>query len=283
MENEIQHVTDTALMVAACRAIETAGADGLLRDPFAERLAGERGMAIARSVPMLQLMSFGVAVRARTVDEMLLGTIQSEKIKTAVNLGAGLDTRPWRLDLPSGLRWLEADYPDILQYKAARLAGEKPRCRFEQVPADLAAAGDRERVLQQIGQAPALMITEGLLMYLPRQAFVAIASDPPRQSGVRHWLLDVATEAVLNMAGGRGQSQIENLRAKDHLAGQAILDAARECGWTVIAKRTYMSAGAAAPAERIARIQEEIKKLRPDFAPPADELSGMYLLARTAS
>jgi hypothetical protein len=117
-------------------------------------------------------------------------------------------------------------------------------------------------------------------MYLPRQAFVAIASEAPQESGVRHWLLDVASEAVLNMAGGRGQSQIENLRAKDHLAGQAILDTAQECGWTLTAKRTYMSAGAAAPAERIARIREEIKKFRPDFVPPADELSGMYLLAR---
>jgi len=33
--DQIQHVSDTALMVAACRAIETARADGLVRDPFA--------------------------------------------------------------------------------------------------------------------------------------------------------------------------------------------------------------------------------------------------------
>jgi methyltransferase (TIGR00027 family) len=280
MENEIQHVSDTALMVAACRALETASEDGLVRDPFAERLAGERGMAIARNVPLLGMMRFGVGIRARTLDEMLMDTVQGGKIETVVNLGAGLDTRPWRLELPPGLRWIEADYPDMLEYKAAKLGTEKPRCHFEQVPADLASAGDRQKLFASISGAPALMVTEGLLMYLPRQAFVAIASEAPQESGVRHWLLDVASEAVLNMAGGRGQSQIENLRAKDHLAGQAILDTAQECGWTLTAKRTYMSAGAAAPAERIARIREEIKKFRPDFVPPADELSGMYLLAR---
>ena len=37
MENQIQHVSDTALMVAACRALETVSEDGLVRDPLAER------------------------------------------------------------------------------------------------------------------------------------------------------------------------------------------------------------------------------------------------------
>ena len=40
MDDQIRHVSDTALMVAACRAIETEHADALVRDPFAQRLAG---------------------------------------------------------------------------------------------------------------------------------------------------------------------------------------------------------------------------------------------------
>jgi len=45
-DSEISHVSDTALMVAAARAMETARPDGLVRDPYAERLAGERGMQV---------------------------------------------------------------------------------------------------------------------------------------------------------------------------------------------------------------------------------------------
>ena len=37
---QIENVSDTALMVAACRALETERPDGLVRDPFARRLAG---------------------------------------------------------------------------------------------------------------------------------------------------------------------------------------------------------------------------------------------------
>jgi len=62
---EITHVSDTALMVAACRAIETEDANGFVRDPFAARLAGERGMAMLRGLPHPEMMRFLVAVRSR--------------------------------------------------------------------------------------------------------------------------------------------------------------------------------------------------------------------------
>ncbi len=48
---EISHVSDTALMVAACRALEAQSPDGFVHDPFASRLAGERGMAMLQGLP----------------------------------------------------------------------------------------------------------------------------------------------------------------------------------------------------------------------------------------
>ena len=58
--HEIAHVSDTALMTAACRAMETERPDGLIRDPFAAQLAGARGMAIARGLDRLEMMCFGI-------------------------------------------------------------------------------------------------------------------------------------------------------------------------------------------------------------------------------
>src|SRR6185369_17641435 len=43
----VSNVSDTARWVATYRAQETARPDALFKDPFAERLAGERGRAIA--------------------------------------------------------------------------------------------------------------------------------------------------------------------------------------------------------------------------------------------
>ena len=47
---EINHLSDTFLMAAACRAFETESEDGFVRDPFASRLAGERGLRDTESV-----------------------------------------------------------------------------------------------------------------------------------------------------------------------------------------------------------------------------------------
>jgi Leucine carboxyl methyltransferase len=147
-------------MTAACRAIETGRPDGLMQDPLAERLAGGRGMAIAYALPRLDIMCFGVGIRSRLLDELVLKTISANRISTVLSVGAGLDTRPWRLDLPADLHWIEVDLPAILDYKAAILDSEKPSCHVERLKADL---NDPERRCAMLAAAsePALMITEG--------------------------------------------------------------------------------------------------------------------------
>ena len=123
---EITHVSDTALMVAACRALESEVPDGLVQDPFAARLAGDRGMAILRSMSQSEVMRFGMGVRSRFMDELLLQALASQPIATVLSLGCGLDTRPWRLRLPAQLRWIEVDFAGILDYKDALCPRNNP-------------------------------------------------------------------------------------------------------------------------------------------------------------
>jgi methyltransferase (TIGR00027 family) len=280
--SRIEHVSDTALMVAACRAMETAEPDGLIRDPFAERLAGERGMAIARGLSILEWIRLGVGLRAGLMDRLLTDLLRDGQVRTVLNLGAGLDTRPWRLDLPPALRWIEADFPAMLEYKAARLTGAEPQCRFEQVAADLSNARERLGVFERVGAEEALMITEGLLMYLPRADLMSLASEAPQFSGVRHWMLDATSKEMMRLTSGGMHSAIENLRPKDYLAGQAILDAAQEAGWSVRQKRTYAE-GAAARPKRARELARTLMKRLHLPSIPGDPVSGVYLLAQGKS
>src|SRR5436305_526831 len=116
-DHEIAHVSDTALMTAACRALETDRPDGLVKDPFAAELAGPRGMAIARAIPRLEMMCFGIGIRSRFLDQLVYETVSTYGIATVLSIGAGLDTRPWRLELPPALTWVEIDFPAMLDYK----------------------------------------------------------------------------------------------------------------------------------------------------------------------
>src|SRR6267378_1435202 len=104
----LEDISDTARWVAHYRALESERPNGILRDPLARRLAGERGRAIAETLPKLSL-DWMIPVRAKVYDELILNVIAEGKIDTVLNLAAGLDTRPYRLALPATLRWIEAD------------------------------------------------------------------------------------------------------------------------------------------------------------------------------
>ena len=186
---EIQHVSDTALMTAACRASETARADGLVRDPFAERLAGPRGDAILRAITGWELMCFGIAVRTRFMDDLVTETVERQGIRAVLSVGAGLDTRPWLIELPSHLRWIEADFSEMLNHKTRAMEAAEPKCRLERVAADVTDQAQRAALFATAAGVPTLMITEGLLMYLARAAVEALAVDAARH-GIRRWLLD---------------------------------------------------------------------------------------------
>jgi O-methyltransferase involved in polyketide biosynthesis len=160
----ITHVADTALWVATYRAIESERPDALFRDPLAGRLAGERGKKIAEKISYRKFMAWLMVVRTVAIDELIKRAI-AEGIDTVVNLGAGLDTRPYRMDLPSSLRWIEIDFPQMIQYKKEKLQSEFPRCRLEHIPADLADVPLRRQIFERIGSEAkkVLLITEGVI------------------------------------------------------------------------------------------------------------------------
>ena len=275
---KIEHVSDTALMVAAIRAIENDRPDGLIRDPFASVLAGEKGMSIARGASALEWMCFGVGGRTRFIDDLLLRVVNENSVRTVVNLGAGLDTRPWRMDLPQDLRWIEVDFPAMVDYKTSRLRDRQPRCRLETIAADLSDPVERERIFETVGKSPALMITEGLLMYLSGQTVAALASEPAAQTGLRWWIADVSAIHLMRRAHGEIAQAIEAVQAEDHLEAREILDVALAHRWKIAVFRSYVRDVAALAGERISSMMKS--NPIPPEPPPADDPSGVYLLER---
>jgi methyltransferase (TIGR00027 family) len=279
-EQQILHVSDTALMVAACRAMETARPDGLVRDPFAERLAGMRGTAIARSIPGLPLMTFGVAIRSYFLDELVAHAIAEHCFETVLCLGCGLDTRPWRVELPADLRWIEVDFPAMLDYKTTLLASEQPKCRLEHIPADLNDATARHAILAAVGKARGLMVTEGLLTYLPAETVEALVVETASISPIRHWLLDLASPDLARRMGVDSYQAVENVRAANHLNGVEILATLRRNGWTTSQWRSYARDAWPIASSRIQAMMGTHRAPKPVEPLPADDPSGVHLFTR---
>lgn len=279
--SEISHVSDTALMVAAARARETARPDGLVRDPYADRLAGERGHAILDASPRGDILTFGVGMRSRFLDDLLLELIAEDRLDTVLLLGAGLDTRPWRLDLPPQLLWIEADFPGMLDYKSAILT-DAPRCRLERRPGDLTDPAARAAAFAGTGPRT-LLITEGLLMYLPAEAVEGIASDAAAAQ-VGYWIMDLTSDAFSARITQQDQA-IENVRARTAIKGSAMQAAIERHGWRGMRLRSYMRdvmsiAGARIAAMMEARAAAGLPRMEPA---PADDPSGVHVFSRATT
>jgi methyltransferase (TIGR00027 family) len=188
-------VSDTARWVAAYRALESARSDALFKDPYAERLAGERGRAMAALGP-----SWPMIIRTRLIDDLIATSI-AEGCDCVLNLAAGLDTRPYRMDLPASLDWVEADLGPMIDEKDRLLSGEKPRCQLRRERIDLADPIARATFLARVtaGARKALVLTEGLLVYLDEDVVRTIGRDLLAQPAIRWWVLDVVAPAILRM------------------------------------------------------------------------------------
>jgi len=179
-------------MVAAYRAIESERPDALFRDPLAARLVGEHGRNIIAGLPQWALLvSWSVVIRTCIIDRLIEGAI-AEGIDTILNLGAGLDTRPYRMDLPSSLRWIEVDFPAVIDLKESKLAGEAPRCQLERIQLDLADATERERLLTEVAakSKKVLVLTEAVIPYLTPEAVAELARDLKSSGSFRYWITD---------------------------------------------------------------------------------------------
>lgn len=197
--NPIRNVSDTALWVAVYRAMESERSDALFRDPYARRLAGERGQAIVDSMPSGRSMSWPLVVRTAVMDEIVMRCVR-EGARTVLNLAAGLDARPYRLDLPADLHWLHVDMPEMVAYFRDGMAGQVPRCQLEFIAADLREAGRRREVLAQAaGHGPVLAVTEGLLMYLAPGDVAALAHDLHDVAQAKWWLSDLISPQLLRL------------------------------------------------------------------------------------
>jgi methyltransferase (TIGR00027 family) len=196
----VENVSDTARWVAVYRAMETERPDALFKDPYAKRLAGEKGEAIVNSMKRGRQMAWAMIVRTQVFDEYILQAIR-DGADCILNLAAGLDARPWRMELPVSLRWVDADLPGILNYKTEMMKGEKPRCRYEPVTVDLTDRAARQALFRRIGTESkrVLVVTEGLLIYLSEEQVAALADDLHAAPSFAWWTIDLASPMLLKM------------------------------------------------------------------------------------
>jgi methyltransferase (TIGR00027 family) len=210
----IRNVSDTAIWAALYRARETERKDALFRDPFARRLAGARGDRIAALMKAHDRYDWAWVMRTVLFDRFITEQI-AQGADMVVNLAAGLDARPYRIPLDPSFPWVEVDLPDILDDKEALLRNERPACVLERVRLDLSDVSARRELFRRLGARAkkALVLTEGLLIYLTREEVGALAEDLAAPEGFRRWALDLASPGLLRLLQREVGAALDEARA----------------------------------------------------------------------
>ena len=173
----------TALLVAAARAIETHRHDSLAQDPYAEHFVHTAPASADWPVRIEQVPDsdanplwgrfaryFGL--RTRIFDDFLLQAVRAGA-RQVVLLGAGLDSRAYRLDWPPGCVIFEIDRDGVLAFKHKVLDALAATPKATRVPVPIDLRSDWDRALTEAGfdaAAPSAWLAEGLLFYLPAVA-----------------------------------------------------------------------------------------------------------------
>lgn len=203
-------VSATAHGVAFIRSLESFvnKTSPLFDDPYAGTLGGEIGKDwLVSTTPKIeeghQSSDFFshvqhnpwlniVILRTRKIDDLILQALERDpEIRQVCVLGAGLDTRVWRLKLPEEgsrqLRYFEVDFPEIFDYKLTILKHQMPTNSIEYRPvkADLSLPQWHQhlRSCGHMPTEPTLWLLEGLTGYLSEEELANLFQDINNLSG----------------------------------------------------------------------------------------------------
>jgi methyltransferase (TIGR00027 family) len=241
----IRDIADIARWMAVYRARETERADAVFRDHFADALAGERGKRIAAALPFGDEDAWALVARTYLFDRLVAKQV-AQGCDLVLNLAAGLDTRPYRMDLPASLRWVEVDAPDLLDYKEAILGDAPPACALERVRLDLSNADARRGLFRRIGRSAQqiLVLSEGLLMYLMPGDVGELAQDLATPPTIGHWAVDICSPGLLAVLQERMADVVKQAGAPYLFAPPEGPPFFTAYGWTPTSVRSVMKTAA---------------------------------------
>jgi methyltransferase (TIGR00027 family) len=192
-----------------------------------------------------RMVGWTVAIRTRIIDGFLQSAIE-RGCDAVLNLGAGLDARPYRMALPASLHWIEVDYPRVIEFKEERLSGETPRCQLERVKLDLADAEQRRRLFSQVNSRfrDVFVLTEGVVIYLSVAEAAGLAEDIRAQRSFRVWAVDYFSPMVAKYRR-RGEVSKKMANAPFRFEPKDYFEFFREHGWRLKEEQYFVDVGTA--------------------------------------
>lgn len=163
---ELSPVEDSLFLTLCGRALDQRSSRPILGDRTADDIIRTIGYNTGRQ-PHARTGMRDIALRAKKLDQIVTQFTTQHPDAVVLDLGAGLDSRMIRLSPPTTVDWYDVDFPTVIGLRKQLLPD---RTQAHQVAADLTESPDWLHDIPP--HRPAVIIADGLLAFLPEEAFV---------------------------------------------------------------------------------------------------------------
>ena len=132
-------------------------------DMYAKVFMNEEGLQILETFKDETRPNTSNVARHRLIDDLLREELLANPNLTVVIIGAGFDTRAFRLQ---GGTWIELDEPQVITYKNERLPAANSENELQRISIDFATDSLEQKLAGYAGRSPVTIVIEGVLMYL---------------------------------------------------------------------------------------------------------------------
>jgi len=156
-------VSKTAYYCCGVRMQDAESAHPVVNDTYARRLMGEEGLKYWEEFKNFKMPNAGNTARAYIIDNFLKEELLINPNSTVIIIGAGLDSRAYRLN---GGIWIEIDEQAVIDYKNEILTESECKNKLVRIPINFETEKLSDKLYAYSGNKHILIVVEGVLMYL---------------------------------------------------------------------------------------------------------------------
>lgn len=203
-------ISKTAFYCCGVRMQDAEREQPVCGDTYARAFMNEQGLQILEMFKDETRPNTSNVGRHRIIDDLLRQELAANPNLTVVIIGAGFDTRAFRLD---GGTWVELDEPQVITYKEERLPASSSDNELHRIPIDFANDSLEQKLASFAGRDPVTVVIEGVLMYLEEAAIDQLLQTLRRLFPQHRLICDLMTRAFFENAASTIHEKLTGMGA----------------------------------------------------------------------
>lgn len=244
-------ISQTAFYCCGVRMQDAESDKPVCGDVYAKVFMNEQGRRIHERFKDETHPNSSNVARHRIIDDLLREELAANPSLRVVIIGAGFDSRAYRLD---GGTWVELDEPQVIAYKNERLPASEAKNKLERVAIDFATESLEEKLARFAGDGPTVVVIEGVLMYLEEETIRQLLETLRRVFPKHKLICDLMTRKFFARYGRTINEKLTGMGATFKLANDHPAELFVQNGYRRLACFSIVEKAAEYQSKRIPKL-----------------------------